>query len=253
MLGHRLVGAGPARALVLHDWLSDTTTWDAALPLLEASPVAWCLADLRGYGRSLDLPGDFTLEEAAADALALADALGWGRFAVVGHSMSSLVAVHLAQAAPARVDRVVALCPPPPRGIGYDAATLAAVRAVALGDDEARARFVRFILGDRLSAGFARMKVARWRATARPEAVAAYAAMFGVRGLPDPAAAVACPLLAVTGACDAEVMRREAVAEAFGALAPSLTVAELAGCGHYPMQEAPPLLVTLVERFVAAA
>lgn len=43
------------------------------------------------------LGGAFTLEESAADVLALADALGWGRFAIVGHSMSALVSLHLAQ------------------------------------------------------------------------------------------------------------------------------------------------------------
>ena len=60
--------------------------------LTEEHPVV----DLRGYGRSRGRTGAFTLEEAAADVLALGDALGLTRFAVVGHSMSPLVALHLA-------------------------------------------------------------------------------------------------------------------------------------------------------------
>jgi len=38
--------------------------------------------------------GAFTVVEAAADVLTLAEALRWDRFAVVGHSMSALVALH---------------------------------------------------------------------------------------------------------------------------------------------------------------
>ena len=253
MLGHRRFGEGASRALVFNDWLSDTSSWDGALPLLEASSVSWCLTDLRGYGRSLDRSGTFTVEEAAADALALADSLGWDRFSVVGHSMSSLVAVHIAQTVPERVGRVVLLCPPPPRGFGYDASTLAAVEAVARGDDSQRERFVRFVLGDRLARGFAKLKAAQWRATAHPDAVAAYVKMFGVRGLPDATIEVRCPVLAVTGGRDAEAMRRDAVTRGFGALASKLEAVELAKCGHYPMQEAAPWLIGVIERFLTDA
>jgi hypothetical protein len=35
--------------------------------------------DLRGYGSRKDVTGEFTMREAAADALALADELGWDR------------------------------------------------------------------------------------------------------------------------------------------------------------------------------
>jgi hypothetical protein len=46
-------------------------------------------------------------------------------------------------------------------------------------------------------------------------------------------------------------MRREAVTRHLGPLCDGLVVTALAGCGHYPMQEAPPLLVTHLERFLA--
>lgn len=256
MLGHRLVGSDAttddvAVAVVTNDWLSDTSTWDGLLPLLAASRVRLCLADLRGYGLSRDREGACTIEEAAADVLELAAGLGWERFAVVGHSMSSLVALHVAQIAPARVTRAVVVGPPPPTGLGYDDATLAAVRALALGDDEARLRFLRAIWGDRLPEGWTRFKLAAWRRTSRPEAVAEYTALFGRRGLPEPARAIQCPLLAVTGEHDAEPMRRDAAARALRALASALEVVEIPACGHYPMQETPPWFLRIVERFLS--
>lgn len=76
--------------------------------------------------------------------------------------------------------------------------------------------------------------------------------MFARRGLPDRAAAIVCPLLAVTGEQDIEVMRRDSVAKLLAPLCARLAVTPLADCGHYPMQEAPPLLVAIVERFLSA-
>jgi pimeloyl-ACP methyl ester carboxylesterase len=105
--------------------------------------------------------------------------------------------------------------------------------------------------GDRLSKQWIRFKAARWRACAEPAAVAAYVAMFARDGLPDPTARVTVPVLAITGEQDAEPMCRDAVTAALGPLCDNLVVDSLTDCGHYPMQEAPPLLVTLVQRFLA--
>jgi 3-oxoadipate enol-lactonase len=251
MIGHDQVGSGPNRIIVLNDWMCDTSTWDGARPYLDRGTFTWAFADLRGYGRSIDQRGAFNVVEAAADVLSLADALGWSRFAIVGHSMSSLVALHLAQHLPDRIDRAVALTPPPPRGFGADDARIEAMRAVARGDDARRIRLLEMMWGDRLSKAWIRFKAARWRACADPEAVAAYVAMFSRDGLPDPTATIAVPLLAVTGEHDAEPMRCDSVTRLLTPLCERLVVTSIATSGHYPMQEAPPLLTTIVERFLA--
>lgn len=250
-LGYDLVGAGPTRVVVLNDWLCDTTTWDPARPYLDVSRFTFAFTDLRGYGRSRGRSGAFTLEEAAHDVLTTAETLGWGRFALVGHSMSALVALHLAQHHAERVERVVALTPPPPRGMGADDGVIDALRAVAHGDDEARGRLLARLWGERLSAGWTSYKAGRWRAQAEPAAVAAYVTLFARDGLPAPEAAISVPVLALTGEEDAPAMRSEGVRRALGPLCADLTVTPLGDCGHYPMQEMPPLTVALVERFLA--
>ncbi len=250
-LGHEVLGTGPARVVVMNDWLCDTSTWNGARPYLDGARFTFAFADLRGYGRSRGRAGDFTLLEAARDVLALADALGWTRFAVVGHSMSSLVALHLAQTHPDRIARAVALTPPPPTGFGADEAMLAASRALALADDATRLEIFAQRLSARLSPAWAAFKVAEWRRAADPAAAAAYVAMFARDGMPDRTTRIAVPVLAVTGEQDAPPMRSEAVAQALGPMCANLEIAPLADCGHYPMQEMPPLTVALVERFLA--
>jgi 3-oxoadipate enol-lactonase len=251
MIGYDKVGSGPFGVMVLNDWMCDTSTWDGARAYLDEGGFTWAFTDLRGYGRSMDLRGTFTVAEAAADVVSLADALGWRRFAIVGHSMSCLVALHLAQHLPDRIDRAVVLTPPPPSGFGADDATLDSMRAVARGDDSKRISILKTMWGDRLSERWIQFKAARWRACADPEAVAGYVAMFARDGLPNPTARIAVPLLAVTGEQDAEIMRREAVTKLLAPLCERLVVTPLTDCGHYPMQEAPPLLVTILERFLA--
>jgi pimeloyl-ACP methyl ester carboxylesterase/uncharacterized glyoxalase superfamily protein PhnB len=252
MLGVDVMGSGPRRVMVLNDWLCDTSTWDPSRPYLDLGSFTWAFADLRGYGRSRGrlAEAELGLEEAAADVMRTADGLGWPSFTLVGHSMSTLVALHLAQVEPERIERLVLTTPPPKAGFGYDAATHAKLREVALGDDARRTKALSVMIGERLGVGWLEFKVKRWRETADAPAVAAYVAMFGVHGLRDPERLVACPVLAITGEHDAPPMRREAVSQDLAPLCPRLTVNAIAESGHYPMQETPPLFVATLERFL---
>lgn len=248
-LGHERVGAG-APVIVLNDWICDTSTWDDARRYLDTTRFTWVFADLRGYGRSLAQTGAFTVTEAAGDVLALATANGFQKFAIVGHSMSTLVALHLAQHHGARVERAVVVTPPPPGGFGADDAMLEAQRALARGDAALRARGLYRMWGDRMPEGWTRFKAERWLATSSPDAAAGYVAMFSRDGLPAPTAPVDVPVLAVTGEEDFEPMRSAAVAKSLGAFCRKLTVVALPDCGHYPMQEMPPRFVAVVEGFL---
>jgi pimeloyl-ACP methyl ester carboxylesterase len=249
-LGHEKIGSGPVNIIVLNDWISDTSSWDPAKPYLSSEEFTWVFADLRGYGRSKTLPGPFDLRQSVTDVLALADHLGWQKFSILGHSMSTLVAIHLAQHHSERVERAVVITPVPPTGLGGDQTMLEAFRSVALFDDQQRVGFLGQRWGDRLSKGWAKFKAARWRSTSSPDAVAGYTTMFGRDGLPDSTAPVDLPVLAITGEEDIEVMRSATVSKLLGTIMRDLTLVRFGQCSHYPMQEMPPLTVATVERFL---
>ncbi len=64
--------------------------------------------DLRGRGKSETTPpGTYGWGNHGCDVLAIADALGFGRFAVCGQSMGGSVAIKVAELAPERLDGVV--------------------------------------------------------------------------------------------------------------------------------------------------
>lgn len=252
MIGYDLIGEGRCGVIVLHDWLCDTSTWQSVRLYLNEQDFTWVFADLRGYGKSKEQTGEYSIEEAASDVISLANALNWKRFVIVGHSMSTLVALHIAQIAPERIDRVVLVCPVPRHGLGVDDSVVAALVAIAKGDDAHRMQAVKYTVGDRLSEGWGwiRYKANRWRATSIPDAVAGYVPMFAKHGLLNPTTPVSVPVLAVTGEQDDPSMRSAAIRESLSPLCPKLSIETISACGHYPMQEAPPLFATIVERFL---
>lgn len=70
--------------------------------------VVWI--DNRGIGQSALTSGALTIEDMAADVLAVVDAEGLQQFHLVGHSMGGLIAQQVALSAPARVRSLALLC-----------------------------------------------------------------------------------------------------------------------------------------------
>lgn len=102
-------GSGPA-LLLLHGWMfpSDLNWLRTYAPLIDAGYRVLAL-DHRGHGRGLRSPGAFRLEDCAADAAALLDALGLEDVIAVGYSMGGPIAQLLARDHPKRL-RGIVLC-----------------------------------------------------------------------------------------------------------------------------------------------
>jgi 3-oxoadipate enol-lactonase len=109
-LGYVQHGTGPERVLVMHDWLGDHTNYDSVMPYLDGAAFTYVFVDLRGYGKSIHMRGDYTVQEIAADCLKLADRLGWHRFHLIGHSMTGMATQRIAADAPDRIKSAIAVC-----------------------------------------------------------------------------------------------------------------------------------------------
>lgn len=95
---------GGARVLAVHGWLDNAATFSALAPLLD--DVELVALDLPGHGHSDHrAPGAYYhYVDYLGDVLGAADALGWERFTLLGHSLGAAIASVLAAAAPQRVD-----------------------------------------------------------------------------------------------------------------------------------------------------
>lgn len=100
---------GAAKVLALHGWLDNAASF---VPLLRHLPGLDVVAiDQPGHGRSAHLPAgsDYSFVGAINAILDVADALGWERFALLGHSMGAGIASMIAAACPQRIERLVAI------------------------------------------------------------------------------------------------------------------------------------------------
>ena len=79
------------------------------------------MMDARGAGDSAHAPDGYTIEQYAADVIAMADALGIDRFTYVGHSMGGGVGMWLGLTHAARLNRLVLVAPMPTAGIDVPA------------------------------------------------------------------------------------------------------------------------------------
>ncbi|MER2604098.1 MAG: alpha/beta fold hydrolase, partial [Candidatus Competibacter phosphatis] len=92
--------------LALHGWLDNAASFDALAPLLPNTRLV--ALDLTGHGRSEHRPPGihYHFVDFIPDVVAAADALGWDRFALLGHSLGGGIASFVAATLPERIDRV---------------------------------------------------------------------------------------------------------------------------------------------------
>ncbi len=100
---------GPADGipvLALHGWLDNAASFDPLAPLLDGLRLV--ALDLPGHGHSDHRPAGahYHFIDYVEDVLGAADALGWERFALLGHSLGGAVATFVAGACPDRIARL---------------------------------------------------------------------------------------------------------------------------------------------------
>lgn len=109
--GLRNPDRGPRRVLALHGWLDNAASFVPLSTHLHAQALDLVLLDLPGHGHSTWLPigADYSLGTTIQQILHVADALGWERFTLLGHSLGGGIASLLTAAAPERVEALIAI------------------------------------------------------------------------------------------------------------------------------------------------
>jgi pimeloyl-ACP methyl ester carboxylesterase len=102
---------GTRGVLCVHGWPAAKEDFADHLDELAAVGDGWHVVamDQRGHGSSSAPAGpeSYSLKTSAGDVLALADALGWTTFVLLGHSMGGMVSQVAALEAPERLDGLV--------------------------------------------------------------------------------------------------------------------------------------------------
>jgi len=247
-IGHKLVGEGASRVLVLHGWLDDHRVFEPMFDSLNLESFTYAFMDCRGYGSSKDLAGAYTIEEIAGDAFALAEKLRWDWFHVVGHCMGGMAAQLMIAEQPDRVRTSVLITPVPACGLHFDEDTWALFHG-AVDDTIKRAGVVDYTTGGRLSASWLDAVSVRSTANSTREAVAGYFEAWTKTDFSARMQGVSHRMKVLVGehdpACTPKLMNETVLT-----WNPRAEMDILPNCGHYPMLEAPVYLATVMERFL---
>lgn len=249
-----LQGSGEP-VLAIHGLGGTSNTW---APLMgDDSPLARMSVlrlDLPGAGRSSRVEGALSIERYVAACLRVLSAAGIGRAHVLGHSLGTIVAQHLAVAEP-RVVKSLALfgpLPEPPESAraGLRARGARARAEGAAGMAEIADALVRGSVSTHtrtqqpLAAAFVRESLMRQD----PDGYAR-----SCDALADARAAdlskLGCPVLLVTG--DDDAVAPPATVRGLAAKLADVRIEVLRGVGHWTPVEAPRQCVSLLQEFLA--
>ncbi len=107
---------GQVPALAIHGWLDNSASFDVLAPLL--NNVHLLAPDLAGHGQSDHYKGlsDYPVWSEIMAIYAMADAMGWEKFVLIGHSRGAMMSLLAAAIFPERISHLVlldAMAPPP--------------------------------------------------------------------------------------------------------------------------------------------
>jgi pimeloyl-ACP methyl ester carboxylesterase len=244
-----ILGSGEHHVLAVHGWFGSARGWGSLPEYLDGSAYTYAFMDLRGYGDRRQAGGQFTMAEAAADALALADELRWDRFSVIGHSMGGKVAHQVLLQAPQRVRRLVGVNPVPAAEVPMDEQTWGLFDGAA--DEPAnRAAIIDFTTGGRLTKSFIDQVVRHSLENCTAQAFGAYLLSWAKSDFSSEASDdLSVPVKVIVGETD-PAMSAAVMEQTWLSYFPGAELEILPSAGHYPMFEVPVVLATSVESFL---
>ena len=248
--GYLQVGHGPARIIALSGWFGCAQAWAPMVDGIDADAQSWVFFDYRGTGRSRHLQGAFSFEEVAADVLRLADALGWQRFSLVGHSMGGMAMQRVLLAAPERVERMLAVTAVPACGARLDEQRLPLFTS-AIDDIGKREFIINFSTGNRLPARWVRQMAQDSWENSTQQAFGAYLAQWGTRGFAEQVAGNTTPVHVMVGEHDPSLTAK-LMESTWLSWYPNATLETIANAGHYPMNETPLAFAAAAARYLTA-
>lgn len=253
-------GAGGAPLLLVHGFTGAKDDFAEHVEPLAAAGWHVVVPDLPGHGDSHPDGAEHGFEAYAGAVLAVADDLGWERFAVLGHSMGGVVAQHLAMAAPARLSHLVLMDTSPDR-VGVAAELVELACGIVEQDGLVALLEAQRALGNPLDTEIARRVRERrpdWQALSDAKFLRCSPAMYvtmarALSTAPDRSdclARLAVPTLVLVGEHD-ELLQTPSVR-----LASAIPGAELVvvpDAGHNPQIENPPVFFDVVTTFLRRA
>jgi len=243
------VGSGDHHVLAIHGWFGSARGWGSLPEFLDGSAYTYVFMNLRGYGDRMQVAGEFTVDEVAADALAVADDLGWDRFSIIGHSMGAKFAHRVLLWAPDRVRALVGLNSVPAAAVPFDEQGWALFSGAPENPGN-RAAIIDLTTGNKLTKTFINLVTQHSLDNSTVEAFAAYLQAWAKSDFTAEAKVdTDTPVKLIVGVND-PALSADVMEQTWRVFFPGAELTILPDAGHYPMFESPVSLATSIEGFL---
>lgn len=95
--------------LAMHGWLDNAATFDLLAPLLENCRIVSVDFPGHGFSDALPLCGNYHHIDRVMQMFQVADALGWDKFNILGHSMGGVIGMFMAATFPERIEKIAVI------------------------------------------------------------------------------------------------------------------------------------------------
>jgi len=246
-LGHKIIGSGEKKILFLHELMGNYKNYEPIFPYLDTEKFTFVFVDLRGYGLSKDISGEYSCEEASNDVKNLITHLGFDELIIVAHSMSTMIAQKIALIDD-RVSQLILITPIPASGVKLpEIAENALLKDMA--KNESKVEEIVYSASKRHNDTWAKYRIKMGYESSTVEARVGYMKMYMHTDFSDETDAIKIPIKIIVGKHDFPIFGLKLVTKLFTHYYDDVEILECQEAGHYPMIECPVYFASKIEEF----
>jgi len=247
-LGHKIIGTGNTSVVILHELMGNHNNYDAILPYLDTSKFTYIFVDLRGYGLSKHIKGEYTCDEAANDVKSLISKLNLSDVNLLAHSMSTMIAQKIALIDSINISQLILITPISAAGIQVPKNTQDKLLSDMRKNDGNIEEIV-YSASKRHNSTWAQNRIDMAYNSSTVEARVGYMKMYLTTNFLDEVPNIKIPIKAIVGKYDFPIFSFKTVTRLFDQNYKDVEVVECLEAGHYPMIECPVYFASKLEEF----
>ncbi len=249
-LGHKIIGTGKKHILFLHELMGNYKNYEAIFPYLDKENFTYIFIDLRGYGLSKHIEGEYSCDEASSDVLNLIKMLNLKEVYLVAHSMSTMIAQNIALVDKEEklIKSLILVTPIPACGIKMSEKSKETLLN-DMKDNKGNLEEIVYSASKRHNETWAKTRIKMAYNASIVKARVGYMNMYLNTDFEEEAKDIEIPIKIIVGKYDFPIFAIKQVKRKFETTYKDLEIVECQEAGHYPMLECPVYFASKLEEF----
>ncbi|WP_265936836.1 alpha/beta fold hydrolase [Malaciobacter molluscorum] len=232
---------------ILHELMGDCRNYEPCISYLNTKEYKYFFIDLRGYGLSKDILGNYNCNEAVNDILNLIKENALKKITLIGHSMSSLIVQKFAIDYQEYLKKIILITPVLASGVKIKEED----KQNLLNDmqNDNKIEDIVKAANKRYNQTWNDYRIKLAYSSSTLEARVNYMKMYLEEDFSNEASNIKIPVKVIVGKYDFPVFSKIVIKKEFQKWYKDLEIFEIEDAGHYPMVETPVLFASKIEEF----